>query len=170
MKHMLITLSLTSMVATTALADPIHDASQKGDLAGVQSELVKGVDVNLPIKSGFKKGQTPLDLAVVWGKAKPEVANFIRKHGGKHSTIHFAVRSGKVDAVKEFLAASVNVNKKDNFRLSPLERAVRERHIDIVELLIANGADVNVKNSKGNMLLDYATISRHSKIADLLRK
>ncbi len=34
------------LMATTALADPIHDAAMNGDLAGVQAELDKGVSVN----------------------------------------------------------------------------------------------------------------------------
>ena len=47
MKHLLITIiAVTSLLATTAFADPIHDAAWDGDLAGVQAELDKGVDVN----------------------------------------------------------------------------------------------------------------------------
>ena len=46
MKHTLLTLTITSLLATTAFADPIHDAAKTGDLAGVQAELDKGVDVD----------------------------------------------------------------------------------------------------------------------------
>ena len=45
MKHTLLTLTITSLLATTAFADPIHDAAKTGSLAGVQAELDKGVDV-----------------------------------------------------------------------------------------------------------------------------
>ena len=40
----------------TAFADPIHDAAKSGDLAGVQAELDKGVNVN----AKDKNGATPL--------------------------------------------------------------------------------------------------------------
>jgi hypothetical protein len=46
MKRTLLTLAVTSLLATTAFAGPIHDAAENGDLAGVQAELDKAVDVN----------------------------------------------------------------------------------------------------------------------------
>ena len=46
MKHLLLTTIAAVLLTTTAFADPIHDAAAKGDLAGVQAELDKGVDVN----------------------------------------------------------------------------------------------------------------------------
>ncbi len=46
MKRTLLTLTISSLLATTAFADPIHRAAARGDLAGVQAELDKGVDVN----------------------------------------------------------------------------------------------------------------------------
>ena len=48
MKHTLLTLTIASLLAINAFADPIHDAAKTGDLAGVQAELDKGVDVNKP--------------------------------------------------------------------------------------------------------------------------
>ena len=45
MKHILTTIAAVGLVGT-AFADAIHDAAAKGDLAGVQAELDKGVDVN----------------------------------------------------------------------------------------------------------------------------
>ena len=57
MKHLLITtIAVTSLLATTAFADPIHDAAKNGNLAGVQAELDKGVNVN----AKDKNGATPL--------------------------------------------------------------------------------------------------------------
>ena len=46
MKHLLITTIAAVLLVGTAFADPIHDAARNGNVAGVQAELDKGVDVN----------------------------------------------------------------------------------------------------------------------------
>ena len=112
MKRTLLTLAVTSLLATTAFADPIHDAVARGDLAGVQAELDKGVDVNA--KTNWGDGGTPLHWAAQYGEKEiaelliekgadvnpklygpktpldraveynqPEIADLLRKHGGK---------------------------------------------------------------------------------------
>ena len=68
------------MLVETAFSAPIHDAAMYGNLAGVQAELDKGVDVNA--KNEF--GETPLDM-VLWLNAANETADLIRKRGGKTS-------------------------------------------------------------------------------------
>jgi len=107
-KRTLLTLAVTSLLTTTAFADPIHDAAKNGDLAGVQAELDKGVDVNAKDENertplhyaaggGHKEiaelliskgadvsaknnyGKTPLDAA----RFHLETADLLRKHGGK---------------------------------------------------------------------------------------
>ena len=56
MKHLLLTIIAAVVMVGTAFADPIHDAAKSGDLAGVQAELDKGVNVN----AKDKNGATPL--------------------------------------------------------------------------------------------------------------
>jgi len=63
MKQLLITIAALVLVET-AFADPIHDAAANGDLAGVQAELDKGVDVNV---TDIDWGLTPLHSATYWG-------------------------------------------------------------------------------------------------------
>ena len=74
MKRTLLTLAVATLLATSAFADPI-DAADNGDLAGVQAELDKGADVN----ATDVDGETPLDKF----KSRPELADLLRKHGGK---------------------------------------------------------------------------------------
>ena len=110
MKHLLLTTIAAVVLVGTAIADPIHDAARDGDLAGVQAELDKGVDVDTkddngstPLheaaRNGHKEiaelliangadmnansdnGETPLDLAILVGR--DEIADLLRKHGGK---------------------------------------------------------------------------------------
>ena len=76
-KHTLLTLAVSSLLTTTAFADPIHDAAMNGDIAGVTTELHKGADVN----AKNKDGETPLDYAIEFNQT--EIANLLRKHGGK---------------------------------------------------------------------------------------
>jgi len=61
MKHLLLTTIAAVVLVGTAIADPIHIAASNGDLAGVQAELDKGVDVNAKDGDSF----TPLDVAEV---------------------------------------------------------------------------------------------------------
>ncbi len=75
MKRTLLTLAVATLLATSAFAEPIHDAADNGDLAGVQAELDKGADVN----ATDVDGETPLDKF----KSRPELADLLRKHGGK---------------------------------------------------------------------------------------
>ena len=151
------------LMATTALADPIHDAAMNGNLAGVQAELDKGVSVNA--KNDY--GETPLDMAV-WYNGESEIAALLRKQGGKHGVINGAAAGGDIEAVKEFLAAGTDVNTKDGWEWTPLHNAAWWGHEEIAELLLANGAGVNAKNNVGWTPLHMAAINGRNEIVGLL--
>ena len=98
---------------------------------------------------------------------------------------------GNIEAVKQHLAAGVDVNgwgDKGN-EATPLYYAVQSGHKEIAELLIANDADVNLrsgmiiktedgdageqmaqKSMNNRTPLDMAILFDHTEIADLLRK
>ena len=112
MKHLLLTTIAAVLLVGTVFADPIHDAVNRGDLAGVQAELDKGANVNAkmwrrtPLHSATAGGHTeiaellidngadvnmknsvgltPLDWAVV--EDSTEIADLLRKHGGKRGS------------------------------------------------------------------------------------
>ena len=88
---------------------PLHWAAIEGHKGIAELLIAEGADVNAKTKDG----KTPLDEAVNPFYNKTEIANLIRKHGGKHGTIHSAVGGGDVEAAKEFLAAGADVNVKD---------------------------------------------------------
>ena len=86
-------------------------------------------------------------------------------------SIHAAVRTKNIVAVKQHLAAGTDVNAKfSKWGWTPLHYAAGEGHKEIAELLIAAGADMNVKNKDGATALDKAIGQNNTKIADLLRK
>jgi ankyrin repeat protein len=84
--------------------------------------------------------------------------------------LHKAAGAGNIEAVKQHLAAGVDVNAKDDNGWTPLHAAAREGHKEIVELLIANGADVNAKDEDDRTALDWAIKHKQTETADLLRK
>ena len=61
MKSILVLIVAVVALVGSAFADPIHGAASIGDLAGVQAELDKGVDVNMKDEDGM----TPLHWAAL---------------------------------------------------------------------------------------------------------
>ena len=111
--------------------------------------------------------------------AKKEVANFLRKHGGKtgkelkavKESILGAVSYGNIEAVKQHLAAGADVDATvEEDRTTPLHGAALNGHKEVAELLIAKGANVNAKDGFGRTPLDWAIINKYTELADLLRK
>ncbi len=126
MKHLLLTTMAAVVLTTTAFADAIHDAAAKGDLAGVQAELDKGVDVNT---KGGDAGVPPLLLTALNGHMK--VAELL-------------------------IANGANLEGTDNFGNTPLHYAAHHGSKEIVILLITNSADVNAKDKGGESPLNMA--------------
>jgi cytohesin len=142
--------------------ESIHIAAERGNIEAVKQHLAAGTDVN----ALDDDGGTPLALAIRSGNT--ETADLLRKHGGKHGTIHSAVDGGDVEAVKEFLAAAVDVNAKDGVGWTPLLYAAAYGHKEIAELLIENGADLNAKSENGWTPLHRAAEYGHKGIVELL--
>ena len=63
MKHTILTLAVTSLLTTTAFADPIHNAAFSGNIEAVKQRIAAGTDVNAMNKYGW----TPLHEAVTGG-------------------------------------------------------------------------------------------------------
>ena len=155
--------------------------------------IAKGADVNA---KGFF-GMTPLNMANDEGEK--EMADLLRKHGGKtaeelkgggpvaeasqpkpptaktpDASLREAAMFGKIEAVKQHIAAGADVNAKDEWGTTPLHSAASEGHKEVVELLIEKGADVNAKDVDGDTPLDWATHPSNpnasAELANLLRK
>ena len=82
---------------------------------------------------------------------------------GPSVDIHEAAKTGNIEAVRQHLAAGVDVNAKNRHGDSPLQFAALMGHKEIFELLIAKDGDVNAKcnvgwtplhNAQGNEILE----------------
>jgi cytohesin len=145
MNHLLLTTLAAVVLVGTVFADPIHDAARNGDLAAVQAELDKGVDVDEGDDS--------------WPEMTP---------------LHYAADEGHTEVVELLIANGADVNAKDEEGWTPFHLAAYWGGKDIVELLIAAGADVNAKNNWIGTPLDIATHPENpidtAETADLIRK
>ena len=170
---------------------PLHFATNN---KGIAKFLIdKGADVNAKLNDGPHNGSTPLDFANVPNRGDPEIAAFLRKHGGKTGaelkaaepvaepvkpesptvkapdiSIHDAAYDGNIEAVKQHLAAGADVNAKEEYGVTPLHRVAYEGHKEIAELLIAKGADVDAKDKQGWTPLHFAAQFGHKEVVELL--
>jgi len=134
----------------------------------VEVLIANGEDVNTKAVDG----STPLDLAAM--NQQKEIMDLIRKHSGKHGTFFGAVSGGDIEAVKKFLVAGVDTNKKSG-RATPLMAAAASGHNETVELLISEGAEINVIMrdaiiDRNLTAVDIAEQKGNKDTADLLRK
>jgi len=216
MKHLLITTIAAVLLVGCGPSVDIWEAARTGNIEAVKQHLAAGVDVNAKDVDGINPlhyatwtdhketvellitngadvnakdaaGNTPLDLSI----SKLEIADLLRKHGGKTEkelenaepvteaakpepptvkapdiSIHDAAFEGNIEAVKQHLAAGVDVNaKSDKLGTTPLHYAAKRGEKEIAELLIANGADVNARGMMGWTPLSWAA---NKEIAELL--
>jgi len=82
--------------------------------------------------------------------------------------IHQPAKEGDIEAVKQHLAAGVDVNAKNDWGETPLHYAAYWGHKEIAELLITKGADVNAKNRGGYTPLHSAAYYGQKEVAELL--
>ena len=149
MKHLLVTTIAAVLLVETAFTDPIHDAARNGNLAGVQAELDKGVDVNA--KDTFFFMDSGDGFIIPYYERTP---------------LHEAAMEGHREIVELLIAKGADVNVKSADGTTPLHFAAR--HKGIAELLIDKGADVNAKGWKGLTPLHEAASSGHKEIAEQL--
>ena len=84
-------------------------------------------------------------------------------------SIHEAALKGNIEAVKQHLAAGVNVDSMQTDRNgTPLHFAAGSGHKNITELLITKGANINAKNKWGGTPMHFAARKGKSEIIELL--
>ena len=126
MKHLLLTtIAAVVLLATSAFADPIHDAVEKGNLIGVQAELDKGVDVN----AKREDGSTPLHCAAL--KGHKEVAELLIDKGSDvhakdkwgSTPLHYAALKGHKEVAELLIDKGADVHAKGDDGKTPIDFA-----------------------------------------------
>ena len=175
MKHLLLTTIAVGLLAATAFADPIHDAAEKGNLIGVQTELDKGVDVNAkredgstPLHGAAEGGHGEIVELLITAGADLHATTVSMLGGGGWIPLHSAARQGHRGIVELLIEMGTDVNTRDSAGKSTLHDAVLEGHKGIVELLINKGADLNAKSAYYGTPLHVAGSIGHKEIAELL--
>jgi ankyrin repeat protein len=192
-KNLLLKTIAAVVLVTTAFADAIHDAAAKGDLAGVQAELDKGVDVNT---KGGAAGVPALLLAALNGHM--EVTELLTANGADlggadkfgNSPLHYAAHHGNKEIVILLITNSADVNAKCKGGETPLSMAANKetadlirKHggkygtfiaavaggdIDAVKMFLDAGSDVNEKVQHGWTPLHEAAVFGHAEVTKLL--
>jgi ankyrin repeat protein len=115
--------------------------------------------------------QSSLSVKISEGdfKIQNQSIDEIREKMKPDISIYEAAQAGNIEAVKQHIAASTDVNAKVNgWRWTPLHLAADRGHKEIVKLLIASGVDVNAKGDDGGTPLHKAATKGRKEVAELL--
>ena len=174
MKHLLLTtIAVTSLLATTGFAGPIHNAAFSGNIETVKQHIAAGTDVNAMNKYGW----TPLYESVTGGHK--DIADLLISKGAdvnakeaknRITALHWAAWRGRKEIAELLIAKGANLNAKNNDGGTPLHNAAWKGHVEIAKLLIVKNADVNAKDVEGQTPLDWAEEEKQKETADLLSK
>jgi cytohesin len=158
------------VLATTTFADPIHDAARTGDLAGVQAELNKGVDVDKEELSGL----TPLHYAArLVHKEIAELlidkgANVNAVWGGRVTPLHEAAWWGRKEIAELIITAGADVNAKVSDGRTPLAMAIDQNKPETADIIRKHGGMTSAELLSGMTLLHIAVKEGKTETIELL--
>lgn len=172
------------VVASTdsTLDDQLRLDIQKGDLAGIQATLDKGVSVN----DANHYGMTPTMIAAQAGQL--EILQFLISKGADINAYHhleqctalgFAAEEFRPEVVSVLLKAGAKLFFPEQITSNPMVKAVtrlpkdateREHQLQVLRMLLDAGGDVNSVDDKGRTPLMMAAETNNAEIVDLLLK
>lgn len=147
-----------------ALAGPLHDATEKGDVNKVKELIAEGSNVNEK-----DSGNLPLEIASYYGHA--DIVRVLVSNGAYLSTdaLLLASRKGHKEIVEFLISKGMDVNSKDEkYGPTPIFLATIYGHKNLVEFLINKRADIDVRNKWGRTPLYSAVVNNRTNITEFL--
>ena len=160
-------------VTTSAYADSLFDAAERGDLKSVETFLRDGRDVD----ERGRNEETPLIAAALAGEV--EVAELLIAHGadvmarnkGGLTPLHAAAYSGSAEVARLLLDQGAALEDKSNISgTTPLIVAAEENRVAVAELLLARGADLTLTDRDGFDALSQAWSKKRTEMVRVLKQ
>ncbi len=167
----IVALALVVMVEVVAIErftslrglQPIHQAAFRGDRAGVERELERGVNINIGVTDRFYiNNSTALTLAAHQGHESLvamliECGSNLDALSDQGNALTSAIIGGHLNLANSLIEAGVPVNTQTGDWREPLVAAIRDDHTDMVASLVRAGADVNAWGTRGMTPLSHVT-------------
>ena len=178
MKKNIIQLSIVFIFAlfisgcATRNVPPIIDASNKGNLHLVKSQIQKGV----PIDQRGANNYTPLLKASASGKLN--VVKYLVEHGADlkkttkwgSSPLELSSTNGHLDVVKYLLTnKNVDINQLNIYKNTALHIAAYKERLPVVKYLVEKGAKTDIKNTSGLTPLGIVLRDKRTQMIQYLR-
>jgi len=146
----------------------LHIAIAKGDLAKIDENLEKGVDIDLIAGDGL----TTLQWALV---CEPKILEYLLEKGANPDQVSLegatalmnAVQGSNLEHIELLIKYKADVNKQDSRGFTALHRAAEMGKLEMLKVLLKNGADKNLQ-AEGHTAISLAKLMNHSEIIAIL--
>ncbi len=155
------------------IAQDIHKAAGKGDLAKVKEFLEKNPEL---LNAKDVQDSTPLLIAAYSGQK--EVVGFLIKKGAdlnssnsyKYTALHYSILRRHIEVAEMLIGAGADLNIPNVWGYTPLHTCAGRNFLKEAGFLIKNKIGVNTKNEIGETPLFAAVKSGHKEMILLLIK
>jgi ankyrin repeat protein len=165
-----------NILAGEPLATALAHAAGLGDIFSMGLLLDAGAEIDLPNGNGI----TPLMVAADAGQC--EAMQLLLKRGAQvnlqaaggdnNSALHYAARSGHIQAIKILIGARNTIDLPNIHGLTPLMLSSARGHLGAVQELVRQGANINMHAAGSHSITSLflaAELGRHNVVEFLLK-
>ena len=168
---------LFSLISAMGQTDSLSMDSITGRIKAILEEYNERtlyVDTSDYIQNDYTANDRNLQIAASLGACNEIIRLFVRgadvnsREGGTAAPIHYAISSGRWEAVEILLLLGADPEKKDFWGNTPLIVAVRANSMVIAEKLIRYGADPDRTDSQNSTPMHHSVALGNFEITDML--